>query len=263
MGRTQVTGMARRGSRLWDRVLQDRVQDHWTRVARGAATADLDTLRLDQARARALSRRLDEVIFTAEQRLALPRIGSSAFALPPGTDWSWRPDLWRGPLPERGQAGVTNRTALGDQVTVFHDCPLSEIGLRQIRNTADSDLSPFSLALEVFGFAGSFLSLAIDLPPAAAEGLRKRHLVRAEIHAQQERRVEMFARLNIRHGPNTEQIVREIAPDDPVVEFDLAYSDINEKRISGLWLDLIIDRPAMNRIVFRDVTLARYPRAEI
>ena len=87
--------------------------------------------------------------------------------------------------------------------------------------------------------------------------------MRAEIHAEQERPVEMFARLNIRHGPNTEQIVREIGRDDPVVEFDLAYSDINEKRIGGLWLDLIIDRPAMNRIVFRDVTLARYPRAEI
>jgi hypothetical protein len=73
----------------------------------------------------------------------------------------------------------------------------------------------------------------------------------------------MFARLNIRHGPNTEQVVRELATGDPVAEFDLACTNVNERRIEALWLDLIIDRPAMNRIVFTDVTFARYPRAEI
>jgi hypothetical protein len=48
-----------------------------------------------------------------------------------------------------------------------------------------------------------------------------------------------------------------------VAEFDLAYSKLNEKRVEKLWLDLIIDRPAMNRILFKDVTFARYPRAEV
>jgi hypothetical protein len=255
--------MARRGVGFWDRFIQEASLRHWSRLARGAGTADLDALRNAQARARALARRIDAVAFTAETRLALPRIGSSAFPVPPGTDWSWRPDLWRGPLPRPGVAGVSNRTALGDQVTVFHDCPLSEIALRQIRNTGAADLSPFSVALDVFGFQGSFLSLAIDLPTAAAQGLRKRHVLRVAIQSRHERREEMFARLNIRHGPNTEQLVQEIRGDDAVAEFDLAYSDLNEKRVESLWLDLIVDRPAMNRIIFTDVTLARYPRAEV
>lgn len=255
--------MARRGAGFWDRLLQEASLRHWSRLARGAATADLDALRRAQTRARTLARRLDTVAFTAEARLALPRIGSAAFPVPPGTDWSWRPDLWRGPLSRPGVAGVTNRTPLGDQIKVFHDCPLSEIALRQIRNTGDADLSPFSLALDVFGFEGSFLSLAIDLPPAAAQGLRKRHVLRVAIQSRHERHEEMYARLNIRHGPNTEQIVQQVRGDDAVAEFDLAYSDLNEKRVESMWLDLIIDRPAMNRIVFKDVTLARYPRAEV
>jgi len=255
--------MAGRWRRYWDNALHAASLRRWTRIARQASTADLDDLRADQARARSLTRRLAEVIFVADARLALPRIGSNAFALPPGTDWSWRPDLWRGPVAVQGIAGVTNRTELGDEVKVFHDCPRAEIGLRQIRNRDAADLAPFAVALDVFGFEGSFLSLAVELPPDAAHGLRKRHLLRVEVTAQQDRPVEMFARLNIRHGPNTEQLVQEIRPDAPIAEFDLAYSDLNEKRVESMWLDLIIDRPAMNRIVFKDVTLARYPRAEV
>lgn len=255
--------MAGRWRRYWDNALHAASLRRWTRIARQASTADLDDLRADQARARSLTRRLAEVIFVADARLALPRIGSNAFALPPGTDWSWRPDLWRGPLAVQGIAGVTNRTELGDEVKVFHDCPRAEIGLRQIRNRDAADLAPFAVALDVFGFEGSFLSLAVELPPDAAHGLRKRHLLRIEVTAQQDRPVEMFARLNIRHGPNTEQLVQEIRPDAPIAEFDLAYTNLNEKRVESLWLDLIIDRPSMNRIVFKDLTFARYPRADI
>jgi hypothetical protein len=255
--------MAGRWLRYWDNALHEASLRRWSRIARQARTADLDDLRANQARARSLSRRLADVMFVADSRLALPRIGSNAFALPPGTDWSWRPDLWRGPLPVQGIAGVTNRTELGDEVKVFHDCPRAEIGLRQIRNHDAADLAPFALALDVFGFDGSFLSLAVELPPDAAHGLRKRHLLRVEVTAHQDRPVEMFARLNIRHGPNTEQVVQDIRPDGSVAEFDLAYTNLNEKRVESLWLDLIIDRPSMNRIVFKDLTFARYPRADI
>ena len=254
--------MARRSGRFRDSLMLDAVGRHWARIARSAATADLDRLRDDEVRARALARRLDEVILTAETRLAVPRIGSSVFALPSGTDWSWRPDLWRATLARRGAAGIADRTRIDDQASVFHDCPLAEITLRQIRNSAAGDLAPFAVALDILGFSGSFLSLAIDLPQAAAEGLRKRHILRAEVQALHERPVGLYARLNIRHGPNTEQIVRDFSPDQPVAEFDLAHTSLDEKRVDLLWLDLIADRPAMNRIIYKDVTIARYPRGE-
>jgi hypothetical protein len=39
----------------------------------------------------------------------------------------------------------------------------------------------------------------------------------------------VFARLNIKDGPNTEQLVLELplGQEDVMVEFDLGYSDIN------------------------------------
>ena len=48
-----------------------------------------------------------------------------------------------------------------------------------------------------------------------------------------------------------------------MVEFDLGYSDINEKRVERMWLDLIFEGPEMNQITIRDITFCRYPRAEL
>jgi len=80
-----------------------------------------------------------------------------------------------------------------------------------------------------------------------------------------EKPLEIFARLNIKHGPNTEQIVRELPlnEEDVMVEFDLAYTRLNEKRIERIWLDLIFEAPDMNQVILRDLTFARHLRAAI
>jgi len=154
---------------------------------------------------------------------------------------------------------------LGDEVTLFHDCRLSELSLRQLRNTRAEDLAPFGLRMDVFRFDGSFLSVVIDLPKEAVEGLQRRHLMRVDMVVETERPLEIFARLNVRHGPNTEQIVRELplGNSETSVEFDLAYTKLNEKRAEQAWLDLIFEGPEMNQVTLRDVTFSRRPRAEL
>lgn len=250
---------------LLERVLWRRARAFWARAAHDAPSSDLAVLRRQRNEARILRQKLDELTHHADSRLALPRVGSTAFPRPPGTDWSWRPQLWRGALPFKGMSAVDSKTILGDEVTVFHDCQISELTLRQLRNTREADLAPFGLRLDVFRFDGSFLSLVLNLPSAASEGLTKRHLLRMEAIVEVEKHLEIFARLNIRHGPNTEQIVRELPlQDDKVmVEFDLAYTKLNEKRIESMWVDLIFEGPEMNQVTLRDVTFSRNPRAEL
>ncbi|MEL7081724.1 MAG: DUF6478 family protein, partial [Pseudomonadota bacterium] len=74
-----------------------------------------------------------------------------------------------------------------------------------------------------------------------------------------------FARLNVRHGPNTEQIVQELAVTggELSAEFDLAYSKLNESRVENAWIDLIFEGPEMNQITVRDLAVWRSPRAEV
>ena len=134
-----------------------------------------------------------------------------------------------------------------------------------MRNAREADLAPFGLRMDVFAFDGSFLSLVVDLPREATEGLTRRHLIRLDTIVEMEKPLEIFARLNIRHGPNTEQIVRELPlnEEETMVEFDLAYSSLNERRIERAWLDLIFENPQMSQVILRDVTMSRRPRAAL
>ena len=257
--------MAGKTSRLIEKLAHGRAVRRWARSARYAARTKLSELRAQRNAARLLRTHLDRLIHTADERLALPAIGSTAFPRAHNSDWGWRPELWRGSLSPAGASSVQNKHMIGSEVTLFHDCPLAELTLRQLRNQRAEDLAPYGLRMDVFKFGGSFLSLVLDLPPDAVQGLNKTHLVCMNVIVEMEKPLEIYGRLNIQHGPNTEQMVRELPLDqqDVVVEFDLAYAKINEKRIERAWIDLIFEDPNMNQITLRDLTFSRRPRAAL
>lgn len=257
--------MASKASKILDTALFRRSLSRWARAARKARAAPLVTLRSDNEKARQLKIHLDQFLRIADERLALPAIGSQRFAKPHNTDWSWRPELWRGRLDVLGVTSVETKSTLGNEITLFHDCARSEITLRQLRNTRREDLAPYGLQLDVLRFDGSFFSVALDLPREGAQGLLKTHVLRMDVIVEQERPQKIFARLNVKHGPNTEQMVQEVPLDrkDVFVEFDMAYSNLNEKRVETAWIDLIFQEPEMNQLVLRDVTFSRHPRAQL
>ncbi len=250
---------------LMDRLMHRRFLRRWQKMGDQASTLGLEQLRDLRQRARQARRLLDRVIHVAEYRLALPVIGSNALRRPMGADWVWRPELWRGENAIPGMSSVPGRATICDGATMFHDCRRSELTLRQIRNGRESDLAPFALRMDVFRFDGSFLSLVLDLPEDSARDLKQRHLVRLDVIVEMEKPLEIFARLNIKHGPNVEQIVRELPlnAEEVMVEFDLAYTKMNEKRVERMWVDLIFEGPEMNQIILRDVTFSRRPRADL
>ncbi|MEX0371031.1 MAG: DUF6478 family protein [Tateyamaria sp.] len=255
------------GSRIKfiDKLAHRRTVRRWARAARKSKETPLSELRGLRSAARLLRSHLDRLIHHADERLALPAIGSTSFPRPHNADWAWRPELWRGSLPSPGMSSVQTKSMLGREVTLFHDCELSELTLRQLRNQREEDLAPYGVRLDVFKFDGSFLSLVVDLPEGAVHGLTKNHLLGMNTIVEMEKPLEIFARLNVRHGPNTEQIVRELPlnQEDVMVEFDLAYSKLNEKRVERAWIDLIFEGPEMNQVTLRDLTFSRRPRAAL
>ncbi len=251
--------------RLIERILKRLTLRLWQETAEAAPSAHLDELRSMRIAARALRSILDRVIHVAEQRLAVAVIGSNILRKPLGTDWFWRPYLWKGPIQQPGFASVQARAQICEGAVIFHDCRRSELTVRQIRNTRDLDIAPFGFRMDVFRFDGSFLSLVLELPEESARGLKLRHVIRMDVIVEMEKPLKIFARLNIKHGPNVEQIVRELPLNaaEVAVEFDLAYTKINEKRVEKIWVDLIFEGPEMNQIILRDVTLTRRPRADL
>lgn len=257
--------MARGINSISNRILHRRSVRRWEQLAALADGLDLAALRMLRGRARQLRQHLDKVLHVAEGRLTLPLIGSNAFQKPLYSDWAYRPEMWRGPMGTPGRAAVETKSEFGEEVTVFHDCLISELTVRQVRNTRESDLAPFGLRMDVFRFDGSFLSLVIELPNSSVEGLKRKHLVRMTTVVEMEKPLEIFARLNVQHGPNKEQIVRELPLDqgEVVVEFDLAYTKMNEKRVDRMWVDLVFENPEMSQVILRDVNFSRRPRAEV
>ena len=65
------------------------------------------------------------------------------------------------------------------------------------------------------------------------------------------------------NGQTVIQVLYLLNSGERHVEFDLAYSRLNEKRIDKAWLDLIFEGPQMNQVVLRDLTFSRRLRAEI
>ncbi|SFJ77714.1 DUF6478 family protein [Jannaschia pohangensis] len=204
----------------------------------------------------------------ADRRLIGRQIGQAGIDRPAQCDWAWRPRPWAAALTPTAVAGAVGGTKLAEGVTLFHDCPLAEISLRQSRATTPKAKAPFHLTLDALGFEGSFLSLALDLPEEGATGLRPSHIVGIDLRVWMEHPAEIFVRLNIKQGPNTEQLVSELRPgdrpDSPLsADFDLGFHDINPAKVEKAWIDLIFERPEMNLVRIDDLTLTRRPRADI
>ena len=237
----------------------------WENQARAAQTLGLSELRELRTEARIFRNRINKINHIASSRLTLPVIGSKAIKKPQGTEWAHRPEAWAGPVSPTGISSITSKARIGYELAIFHDCTDSEMTLRQVRNSREEDLAPFGIRLDVFNFDGSFLSIAVEMPREAVENLKKEHIIRLTLIVDSERPQEMFARLNLRHGPNTEQIVRELdfSTRELFVEFDLFYTNYNENRAESMWLDLIFESPSMNQITIRDVSVIRRRRANI
>jgi Family of unknown function (DUF6478) len=248
-------------NRLWPRARAA----WWRRQADGAVDMDLADLRRLRGEARQVRREVERLIVLADDRLSPPVIGSNRLPRQVAGDWAWRPAVWRTPVRPAGVAAAPSPTELDGETALFHDCRASEVTIRQIRNRRETDLAPFGLTIETLRFDGSFLSLAVTLPEAAAGQLGARHLVRLDVVVECERPTGFLARLNLRHGPNAEQIVQSVPAGDGErsAEFDLAHTGLGGRRVERAWIDLFIEAPEMNRVTLRDLTVSRRPRAEL
>lgn len=219
--------------------------------------------------AQALRGNLDRFLRRADKRVRLSRAALDAVPLPGGTDWRWRPNVLAGRNSPTGVAAPESGQRFGGPVVVWHDCPARALILRQFQNRSSLDLAAYGLRLEVLGFAGQYLSLSVDLPHQALEGLTKNNIMRLETSIAIERPIEIYARLNIQNGPNTEEILRHLGGMQPgqsnrhVTEFDLFTTEMNEKRLEKAWLDLIFENPGMNSVELRELIMSRHPRASV
>ena len=255
--------MVLKGTNLFRKLLQDRAVKRGAGATQQHEHAERASLKAQRARAQEL--RAQAIDGTQNENA--PSRDARFAAIPQDKNplWVWRPQIWDKPLAQTGFSNVQSGTRIGEKTAVFHDSDHSDILLRQIKSNQENQPAPFSAKIEISAFNGSFLSLVLDLPDHALDGLKIRHIIRMSTDIETEYQVKIFARLNIEHGPNIEHIVQELPQADGgrAAEFDLAYTDANENRIKKIWLDLIFENPDVNCLMVNDLTMCRYARAEL
>ncbi|SDE69962.1 DUF6478 family protein [Limimaricola pyoseonensis] len=165
--------------------------------------------------------------------------------LPHGADW-----LWQVPLAEVAAARPASGMTLAP-------------GLRLFFEGGDApEVAPGDGGLAVTPGAGlAYLSLAIDLAPEALRGLSRDHLLRLDLSVRVTA-PRSTVRLNLRHGPNVEQVVEALPESgDGAVEFDMWPLPAMVLQADAGWIDLILERPAPGPLLIRELTLSRLPRA--
>ena len=237
---------------------------YWSTAASEIRQQSYEQIAEVSDKARSLLPHLNDISHHADHVLRLPRIGTNHYQPPKDADFSWRPQAWRAEIAQKGYASVASSAPMGRGLKLFHDCPHGEIALRQVRNSSSTDLAPFGVSVEVFDFAGTFLSFALELPDEALTDLSARKILQVDGVFSVERPLGLFVRLNIQHGPNVEQVLNTVPLDQGEVslEFDLGYLKLNEKRMQRAWLDIIFENPKMNAVTLRDFLVHRRPRAQ-
>jgi hypothetical protein len=157
---------------------------------------------------------------------------------------------------------------LGDGLAVFHDCPVLDLTLAYLDQSGMPDAPPRGFAITVGQFTGSYFSFVVDLPEPVARGLTRQNIVSVRLALSGP--TEIYTRLNLRHGPNTDAVVRKAAAagasgtsaeTDLRVDFDLAPVAFDADTMTAAWVDIIVSRPAGLRIEVRDIILSRRLRA--
>ncbi|QPH52952.1 DUF6478 family protein [Pontivivens ytuae] len=246
---------------LWGVILTRLTAGLWTRRLTRAEGVEAKVLRRWRAQSRRLlrlTRTLDEL---ATRRLNGPVSTSAVIEVPPDATMVFRPALLATAQEPAGHAGPASNTAVAPGVTLFHDMPRADALIRQ-RPGPDGR---HACEIELWGGGGSFLSLALALPEAEAQATRREDLIRLAYDIGAEHPTEIFARLNLSHGPNVEEVVRQVdlRAGTNWLEFDVFYTDFEPERVNEIWIDLMFDPRTANRITLRDILILRRPRLSL
>ncbi len=179
------------------------------------------------------------------------------FDLPPKTQWGYTPALWQHNFDSETVGNILTGTEIAPRVTLHHDAESVDMRIAPVENSA-------ALSFDIREFSGGFLSLAFGFPESDAKAIQRHDLIRIAIQSEAAEQFKAYARLNLKHGPNNEQIVRMIdIGQDGFAEFDIFYTEFEPTRASDAWIDLIINEPQGKSFTLKQVVILRRVRATL
>ena len=181
------------------------------------------------------------------------------YQIPPKTQWGFTPSLQNGITRDGISGNILTGTTLGPHVTLHHGGDGAQFSVQQTEDYGAG------LVFDFGDFESDFFSLAFELPLEGVLALGRQDLLRFVLRTQANEPFQAYVRLNLCHGPNTAQVVRmiELGEGESFAEFDIFYTEYEQKRAASAWIDLIINDPAHKRITLDEAIILRRARASL
>lgn len=253
---------------LFGRRSTEQTSQQWADLSR--RTGNLSESRRQALRSEATQKRQDIDRFLMLSDPARDGSDLEELPFPAGTDWKWRPSVFTGVLSKIGLSAPDSGSYMAPDLVVWHDIPDNMLSLRQVLRSQQDGLPPFGIQLDSFAPRDQgYIALTFDLPPEAIADLDRNFVLRVMSVTGAAISAQVYLRLNVEHGPNIEQEVRNLdkALDGKTVslitEFDLGFVEMNPRRLQKIWLDVIVERPDFNAFALRDLVISRHLRADM
>lgn len=209
------------------------------------------------------ARRIGRIARTLEMDGGLRAVGAHQHpeTFPADAEILHRPSILGRRLTPAGLVEPISGAELTADVSLHHDMVPPRIVARQVAR----DPGRHDFAIDIWNVQGSFISLALALPSEQVARIGRNDLIRLDYAMELDQPCDVFARLNLAHGPNTEQVVRQLdlrKPQD-ALEFDVHYTAFDPTRAREIWIDLIFNTRPLNRAIIRDLMISRRPRLSL
>lgn len=203
---------------------------------------------------RQMQDRLFAFAYAYEGQLHRPYAHSKIASVPSNAVLKERPLLWQRRLKEK-IAYHDDRITLGDDATLYHDCPYQEICMSQKRNIGSRFEAPYSLRLDIFEFAGSFLSVSI--PIRFAPSLTQDQNILLRWGSASDAPIESFVKLTIEKGSQKEvqELTTEKSDQIHMAEFDLSTFHTALDQSQRAWFDISFHNMRANEITLQDLAI--------
>lgn len=240
--------------RIWMRALGRRLD----RLALGDA-GTFARLKALRAEAKVLRLKLDGFALRAERMVAPVSMPVGRTLTGARAERVWRPMFWSGPTSQKSVMAL-QKARLDGELEIFQDCPFGEWIARQTKGRG-----AFALSVEVFEFTGRYFSLSLTLPDEQVRATDAQQILSLAAITEMDADCGLTARLNVSHGPDCLQEIKALdrLGEWSVAEFDLTQLDVAGGRIERIWIDLFMENPRMNRLIFSDLVLSWRRRAEV
>ena len=241
-----------------------RIEDPVMRLLswRGEPVSGADLRTLEAAR-KTLGTKLRRLDANLGKAALSERIERATIRKPARCVLSYRADMHCHENAVTSLVGAAGGVRLGQDMHLYHDCALQEITIHQLPSQKKTVGAPFRMALDILEFKGRYVSFSLELPKDKFASLGRDEVIKIVLTARSENPMAAVVRMNFECGPEVKSQESHAELAGKSVELSFDPTELELSGIGKIWVDILLNAPRYQRVVFDDIVAHRCLKPEI